>query len=106
MPLKDYQERVDAWMKSLNLEEPYWKPLEIMARLSEETGEVARELNHLYGAKKVLGKGDMEKLKGEMADIFITLMCLANSQGIDLDEAMERVFEKIATRDTERFKKR
>lgn len=106
MPIKDYQKEVDEWMKSLNLEEPYWKPLEIMARLSEETGEVARELNHLHGAKKVLGKGDIEKLKGEMADVFITLICLANSHDIDLDEAMDGVFEKIHSRDTERFKKK
>ncbi len=105
MPIKDYQNRIDEWMKSLNLENPYWKPLEIMARLSEETGEVARELNHLYGAKKTLGDGSVEKLKDEMADIVVSLICLANSHDIDLDEAMERVFEKINSRDTKRFKK-
>ena len=106
MSLKDYQEKTDNWMKSLNVEEPYWKPLEIMARLSEETGEVARELNHLYGPKKVYGRGDLEKLEDEMADIIVTLICLANSQKINLDKAMERVFEKINSRDTERFKKK
>jgi NTP pyrophosphatase (non-canonical NTP hydrolase) len=105
MSIKEYQERVDDWMKSLNLEEPYWKPLEIMARLSEETGEVARELNHLHGAKKVLGKGDINKLKNEMADIIITLICLANSHNINLDGAMEEVFDKINSRDTKRYKK-
>jgi NTP pyrophosphatase (non-canonical NTP hydrolase) len=105
MSIKEYQERVDDWMKSLNLEEPYWKPLEIMVRLSEETGEVARELNHLHGAKKVLGKGDINKLKNEMADIIITLICLANSHNINLDGAMEEVFDKINSRDTKRYKK-
>ena len=50
MPLKDIQKQVDEWAKQFKF--PYWKPHEILARLTEETGELAREINHIYGPKK------------------------------------------------------
>ena len=50
MPLKDIQKQVDEWAKQFKI--PYWKPHEILARLTEETGELAREINHIYGPKK------------------------------------------------------
>ena len=50
MPLKEIQKQVDDWVKQYTIE--YFKPLEILARLTEETGELARELNHRFGPKK------------------------------------------------------
>jgi NTP pyrophosphatase (non-canonical NTP hydrolase) len=41
--IKEYQKALDDSVQ--NLEKPYWSPLSIMARLTEETGEVARILN-------------------------------------------------------------
>ena len=38
--MKDYQRQVDEWVRQYKI--GYWKPLEIMARLTEETGELAR----------------------------------------------------------------
>lgn len=104
MPIKDYQKRLDEWAQQFD--NPYWKPHEILARLTEETGELAREINHIYGPKKKKAEEETKDLGNEMADIIVTLMCLANSQKIDLDEAMERVFDKIDKRDTNRFKKK
>ena len=47
MSFEDIQKQVYEWTGQFD---PQYRPaLEMMARLSEETGEVAREMNHLYG---------------------------------------------------------
>ena len=42
--MKDHQKQVDEWVKQYKV--GYFKPLEILARLTEETGELAREINY------------------------------------------------------------
>ncbi len=105
MTLKQYQDEIDKWAKQF--ENPYWDPKDIHLRLSEEVGELAREINHLYGAKKKKAeepKGDMGL---EIADIIFTLVCLANSTGIDLDDKMRMVIDKKCYgRDNDRYKKK
>ena len=64
MSLIDYQKEVHKWVSQFN--PPYWPPLEMMARLSEETGEVAREINHLYGTKKKKASEDKKELANEL----------------------------------------
>ena len=49
MELREAQRRVDEWISQF--EEGYWSPLVNLARLTEEVGELARELNHRYGTK-------------------------------------------------------
>jgi NTP pyrophosphatase (non-canonical NTP hydrolase) len=44
------QRKVDRWIKQFK--EGYWPPLNILARLVEEVGELAREVNALVGVKK------------------------------------------------------
>lgn len=104
MSLQDYQQRIDDWAQQLEV--PYWQPLEIMARLAEETGEVARELNHLYGPKKKKATEQSKALEDEIADVLFTLLCLANQQGIDMDAAMDHCIQKAEVRDRDRFAKK
>lgn len=69
----------------------YWSYLSIIGRLLEEQGELAREINHLYGDKKKRsseGEGDIEE---EIGDIIYTLICLANKDKYDLDRAVRKV---------------
>lgn len=99
--MKEHQKRVDDWFKQAGAE--YWKPLEMMARLTEETGELARELNHRFGPKKKKAEEDVRDVGDEMADIIVTLCCMANSMDISLDDAFNRAIDKIYRRDTERF---
>ncbi len=96
------QKDVDDWAQQF--EDPYWHPLGIMTRLAEETGELAREVNHRFGPKKKKEEEDKQDLGDEIADVFMTLFCLANSQGIDMDKRWERLVEKLHGRDTARFK--
>ncbi|NIP79617.1 MAG: nucleotide pyrophosphohydrolase [Gemmatimonadetes bacterium] len=101
LTLREAQEAVDAWIS--RFEEGYWPPLANLARLTEEVGELARELNHRYGAKpKKPGEPDVD-LGLEMADVLFVLLALANEQGIDLEDALERVLEKYEVRDAGRW---
>jgi NTP pyrophosphatase (non-canonical NTP hydrolase) len=99
--MREEQKKIDAWFKANNFD--YWKPLEIIARLAEETGELAREVNHRFGPKKKKLEEETKELGDEMADILVTLCCLANSLHIDLDEAFARVIQKMYDRDSKRF---
>ena len=59
MDLKEAQAQVDGWISQF--EEGYWPPLVNLARLMEEVGELAREMNHRFGAKtKKAGEQEQE----------------------------------------------
>ena len=101
MSLTEAQRRVDAWISGF--EEGYFYPLTNMARLTEEVGELAREINHRFGQKtkkKDEAEGDVAM---EMADILFVLICMANREGIDLQAAFDRMMEKVETRDRGRW---
>jgi len=99
--LAEAQARVDGWIG--RFEEGYWPPLAILARLIEEVGELAREVNHRFGAKPKRDDEDPRELELEIADVLFVLLCLANERGIDLDAAFERVMDKYEERDAGRW---
>ena len=101
MSLKDAQRRVDAWISQY--EEGYFGPLTNLARLAEEVGELAREVNHRYGQKTKKPDEPEGDLGMEMADILFVLICMANREGIDLDDAFERMMGKVESRDEKRW---
>ena len=101
MELKEAQRRVDDWIGQL--EEGYWPPLADLARLTEEVGELARLMNHRFGPKKKKPGEEDQELALELADILFVLLVIANEQGIDLGEALERTLAKYRARDSERW---
>jgi len=104
MSLRDAQRRVDAWIEQF--EEGYFHPMTNLARLAEEVGELAREVNHRFG-QKTKKKDEPEGDVGmEMADILFVLICMANREGIDLDEAFDRMMAKVESRDDVRWTKK
>ena len=100
----EYQKQVDEWVSQFKI--GYFQPLEILARLTEEVGELAREVNHRYGPKKKKSTEDSVELNDEMGDIIFTLCCLANSLNLDLDEGFKHVMDKCYGRDKDRFEKK
>jgi NTP pyrophosphatase (non-canonical NTP hydrolase) len=104
MSLKFAQERVDAWISQF--EEGYFDPLTNMARLAEEVGELAREVNHRFGQKTKKASEPEGDLAMEMADVLFVLICMANREGIDLQEAFDRMMAKIESRDEKRWTKK
>lgn len=104
MSFKSFQEQTDAFTAQFIPQ--YWQPHEILTRLMEEVGELAREVNHIYGPKKKKSSEQIKELKDELADILFTLCCFANSQKIDLDSAWKEMMDKYNTRDKDRFKRK
>ena len=102
--MKDAQRRVDEWISQF--EDGYWPPLANLARLMEEVGELARLVNHRFGAKPKKPDEGKQEMAEELADVLFVILCLANEQGVDLDEAFERVMEKYHLRDGERWAKK
>jgi NTP pyrophosphatase (non-canonical NTP hydrolase) len=96
-----YQKELDKWFKDHNW--PYWTPHEILARLFEEGGELARLVNHIYGPKKKKPEEAEQELSGEIGDILYTIICFANSHNLSLDDCIRESFDKVMTRDKNRF---
>lgn len=101
MEIKEAQARVDEWISQF--EEGYWPPLTNLARLIEEVGELAREMNHRFGHKTKRDDEPDQDLAIELADVMFVLLVIANEQGIELDGALETVLEKYRARDSERW---
>ena len=104
MSLADVQQRVDAWISQY--EEGYFHPLTNLARLTEEVGELAREVNHRFGQKTKKWDEAEGDLAMEMADILFVLICMANREGIDLQAEFDRMMVKVETRDRDRWTKK
>lgn len=102
--MKDIQKQVDDWVKQLKI--GYFKPHEILARLMEEVGELAREINHAFGPKKRKPTEKEKEIGDEMGDIIFTMVCLANSLNIDLDKSFQKMMDKIYKRDSDRYEKK
>ena len=107
MTIEEAQQQVDLWIHTTGVR--YFNELTNMAILTEETGELARHIARQYGEQSYKETVDesqkKEMLADEMADVFWVLLCLANQTGVDLTGALNKNFEKKATRDAERHKR-
>jgi len=99
--LRKIQEEVDAYIGQFR--EGYFSPLAMLARMAEEVGELAREVNHQYGEKPKKKDEPEGSIAEELGDIFFIVVCFANALGIDLEDAYTRVMEKFRTRDRDRW---
>ncbi|MEH7125281.1 nucleotide pyrophosphohydrolase [Bacillus sp. JJ1532] len=99
--MKDLQEEVDAYIGQFK--EGYFSPLAMLARLTEELGELAREINHQYGEKPKKATEAEKAIEEEMGDMLFVLICLANSLNIDLETAHNQIMNKFNTRDKDRW---
>ena len=101
MSLRDAQQTVDRWIGQYK--EGYFSPLTNVARLTEEVGELAREINHRFGEKTKRTNEAEGSVAMELADVLFVVICLANSQGIDLEEAFAAMMRKVTSRDADRW---
>ncbi|HSH24517.1 MAG TPA: nucleotide pyrophosphohydrolase [Massilibacterium sp.] len=102
--IKQMQKEVDEYIGQFK--EGYFSPLAMLARMTEEVGELAREVNHYYGEKKKKESEEEQTMEQEMGDILFVLICFANSLNIDLEEAFHLVMHKFNTRDKNRWTKK
>ena len=100
--LHDVQQEVEHLIKD-EWHSHYWSPLSSFTRLTEEVGELAREINHRYGEKPKKADEEPGAIASEMGDILFILASLANSLDIDLDAAFGDVMAKYQQRDAQRW---
>jgi NTP pyrophosphatase (non-canonical NTP hydrolase) len=98
--LAEAQRRVDQYIQANG---GYWDPLSNLLRLVEEVGELSREFNHRYGAKRKKTTEDEKSLQDEFGDVLFVLLTTANALNIDLSVALESVITKYETRDKGRW---
>jgi hypothetical protein len=99
--IKDLQQQVDDYISQFK--EGYFTPLSMLARMTEEVGELAREVNHRFGEKPKKSDELDNSIDMELGDILFIIICFANSLNIDLNTAFQQVMHKFNTRDANRW---
>lgn len=99
--MKEMQKEVDKYIGQFK--EGYFSPLAMLVRLTEEMGELAREINHTYGEKPKKSSEKEKLIEEELGDVLFVMICLANSLNIDLEKAHDMVMNKFNTRDKDRW---
>jgi NTP pyrophosphatase (non-canonical NTP hydrolase) len=92
--MNELQEKVRKFCRQHGLEMP---PEQRMLDLVSEIGEVAKEMITAsdYGKK---APEYSEEMKGELGDLFYSLIAVANKLNVDLEEALDMVLVKYQKR--------
>ena len=102
MPLTEIQRDTDEWIQKHT--PGYFTPLMMIARLTEELGELSRAVSHHHGEKRPKPGESKGDIADEVGDVLFVLTCLANSLGISMDDAWAGLMKKLYERDAERWK--
>lgn len=97
--IREAQQLVDKWITTIGVR--YFSPLTNMAILAEETGEVARIMARKHGDQS-FKEEESPNLADELADLLWVTIAIANQEGIDLTEALQRNIDKKTSRDKNR----
>jgi len=103
MEVSALQKKVDKWIKEHGVR--YFDEMTNTAMLMEEVGEVARIMARRYGEQSEKESDKNKDLGEELADVLFVLVCLANQTGVDLEDAIQKNFEKKTERDSTRHLK-
>jgi NTP pyrophosphatase (non-canonical NTP hydrolase) len=92
--MKELQLKIKKFCKENNLESP---PEHRVLDTMSELGEVAKEILKMsdYGRKPIKYRED---IKSELGDLLYSVITIANSFDVDLDEALNLVLEKYKKR--------
>ena len=97
------QQEVDDYIQQFKA--GYFSPLALMARITEEVGELAREVNHPYGEKQKKATEAPNSVAEELGDVLINTIIMANALEIDLTSVFEQNMTKFQRRDHYRFER-
>ena len=102
MALEQVQRDADEWIQKHT--PGYFTPLMMLARLTEELGELSRAVSHQHGEKKPKPGEDPGDITDEIGDLLFVLVCLANALNISMDDAWAKLLRKLYERDIDRWK--
>ncbi|MBO0476840.1 nucleotide pyrophosphohydrolase [Vagococcus sp. DIV0080] len=102
--LTSIQQEIDDYINQYKV--GYFGPLTQMARLTEELGELAREVTHHYGEKEKKSTEASASVEEELGDLVIAAIIMANSLNIDLSQVIETNMIKFRQRDKYRFERK
>lgn len=102
MSFAPIQKEVDTWIHQATA--GYFQPLQMVARLTEELGELARAVSYRFGEKKPKPGEAPSEIGDELCDVIFVAVCLANSLQIDLDSEWPKLLKKLYERDATRWK--
>lgn len=92
--MREIQKRIKKFCKENDLESPAeHRVLDTMSELGEVAKEILKMSN--YGRKPVEYR---EELKSELGDVLYSLITIANTFDIDLEDALNQVLEKYKKR--------
>ncbi|MFM9911497.1 MAG: nucleotide pyrophosphohydrolase [Chitinophagaceae bacterium] len=100
MTIQEAQQQVDKWIQTAGVR--YFNELTNLGILMEEVGELSRLMVRTYGEQSFKETDKNSNLGDEMADVLWVLLCLANQTGINLEESLQKNFEKKTLRDADR----
>ena len=93
--LHDVQREVDKWIEENG---GYWDILGRVLSILEELGELASSLNYFYGSKKLKQVYTKNEIEEEIGDLFFNVVCLANTNNIDLEKIFNNTILKYNSR--------
>ncbi|MCB9257686.1 MAG: nucleotide pyrophosphohydrolase [Chitinophagales bacterium] len=100
MTITEVQNEIDLWIKKYGVR--YFNDLTNLSILMEEVGELARIYARKFGEQSFKETETKHSLEDEMADILFVLMCMANQNNINLEDAMRKNLAKKTNRDSKR----
>lgn len=103
MEMKEMQKVVDEYIGQFKA--GYFSPLALMARITEEVGELARGINHYHGEKQKKDSESEKEISEELGDTLFVVITMANALDIDLTEAFQETMDKFQERDEDRFER-
>src|SRR3954447_24181266 len=101
MSFAPIQKQVDDYIAQFK--EGYFPPLEMLARLTEELGELARALSHHAGFKKPKSGETPGDVAEGCCDLLLVGLSLANERNTDLDAAFAATRKKYYLRRANRW---
>ncbi len=102
LSIQEAQDQVDQWIKTIGVR--YFNELTNMGILMEEVGELARIMVRKFGEQSNKGQEADLQLEDELADVLWVLICIANQTGVNLNDALQKNFEKKNKRDHQRHR--
>lgn len=92
--MKDIQNKIDMFCKENKMESPgEYRLLDLYSEMGEVAKEILKTTN--YGRNKYKPN---DKIKDELGDVFYSLITVANSYDVDLEEELNKTLNKYNKR--------